>query len=344
MQVRTFAEEVYIQFTFARQTLPRAVAVSLPSVGLVALLIIVAARRWEQTLPPLEEAGPPLCLFRLGASRWFWLTGLLFFTGVLAGVPIGSLVWKAGLGGSPEAWTMGMLWQHVARVPAVHSRMLLDTLVLAVVAGALASALALVACWLAAEARWFHAALLVLIAVAWALPGPVVGIGLKETINRLMEVEDFALGWLPATTIRLLRHGLYDGPSLLPVLWASLLRFFPCAVAILWPVVRLLPVELRDSARVDGARPWQELWYVTLPLTWMACLRAVLAVGVLSMGELAAGKLVETPDSGTFAHEVFNQMHYGVTGNLAGLCLVLLLMVAAGGTLVALVSPRRLRL
>jgi ABC-type spermidine/putrescine transport system permease subunit II len=57
------------------------------------------------------------------------------------------------------------------------------------------------------------------------------------------------------------------------------------------------------------------------------------AVAVLSLGELGAGKLVETPGSQTFAHEVFTQMHYGVTNDLAALCLVLLTVVIVGGSL-----------
>jgi ABC-type Fe3+ transport system permease subunit len=64
-------------------------------------------------------------------------------------------------------------------------------------------------------------------------------------------------------------------------------------------------------------------------------MRAVWAVAVLSLGELGASKLVCTPGAQTFAHEVFNQMHYGVTNDLAALCLVLLGMVILGGAVVA---------
>ncbi|MBY0521811.1 MAG: ABC transporter permease subunit [Gemmataceae bacterium] len=338
MQVRTFAEEVYTQFVFGRQTLARAVAVSLPSVVLLAGLAIVAAQRWERTLPPLEGVRTPGCLLSLGRWRWFWLPSIGVVVSVLVVVPLASLIWKAGLGGSPESWSMSVFWQHVVRVPEAHGRLLFDTVMIALLAGILAAALALVSAWLATEARWFHAGLLGLMAVAWAVPGPVAGIGLKETINLLMTMEEKALGLLGFLDRGPLRIQLYDGPSLWPVLWATLLRFFPYAAAMLWSVVRLVPAELRDSARVDGARPWQELCFVIGPMTARECLRAALAIGVLSLGELAAGKLVETPGASTFSHEVFNQMHYGVTGNLAGLCLVLLGMVALGGSAVALAS------
>ena len=97
--------------------------------------------------------------------------------------------------------------------------------------------------------------------------------------------------------------------------------------------MRLLPPELHEAAQVDGARPRQELWYFILPLMAAVCLRAGQAVAILRLGELGAGKLVATPGSQTFAHEVFTQMHYGVTNDLAALCLVLLLVVGLGGCL-----------
>jgi ABC-type spermidine/putrescine transport system permease subunit II len=42
---------------------------------------------------------------------------------------------------------------------------------------------------------------------------------------------------------------------------------------------------------------------------------------------------VDTPGSQTFAHEVFAQMHYGVSNDLAALCLVLLALIVLGGAL-----------
>src|SRR5262249_2876323 len=125
------------------------------------------------------------------------------------------------------------------------------------------------------------------------------------------------------------------GPSYLPVAWACLLRFFPCAVALLWPVVRLVPPELRDAARVDGAGPVQGFRHLVWPLGGLAWVRGAGGGAVLSLGELGASKLVSTAGAPTLAHEIFNKMHYGVTNDLAGLCLVLLAFVAAGGAVVA---------
>ena len=63
--------------------------------------------------------------------------------------------------------------------------------------------------------------------------------------------------------------------------------------------------------------------------------RAGLAAAILCLGELSAGKLVETPGSYTLAHEIFTQMHYGVGNDLAALSLLLLVAVTAGAVILA---------
>src|SRR4029453_18639633 len=99
---------------------------------------------------------------------------------------------------SPEAWSAETTWIHLLRASRVNGRMIVESLLMATVAGMAATSLALVCCWLAIEARWFYTLLLGLMAAAWALPGPVIGIGLKETINSLMDVEETIgglVGW-----------------------------------------------------------------------------------------------------------------------------------------------------
>src|SRR5262249_33240404 len=122
---------------------------------------------------------------------------------------------------------------------------------------------------------------------------------------------------------------LYWDPSPAPVLWIHLLRFLPCAVAFLWPVVRLLPAELRDSARLDGLRPAQELRHLVWPFAARAALAAALIVAAVALGGGPASMHVETPGRWTFAHELWQQMHYGGENNVAALCLLLLAAVAA---------------
>jgi iron(III) transport system permease protein len=159
--------------------------------------------------------------------------------------------------------------------------------------------------------------------LAWALPGPIMGIGLKETIFAVVRYVPLAP----------LHTALYYGPSPLPVLWAHVLRFLPCAIVALWPVVRLVPRDLRDSLRLDGAAPVQELAGLYLPLLWRPWLAISLVATALALGETGAVVMrVETPGGWqSFAAELFRRMHYGVAQDVASLCLVLVFLVAVLG-------------
>jgi iron(III) transport system permease protein len=328
MQVRTYAEEVYTQLVGGGEVQPgqddalaRAVAVTGPFVGLFAILVLAVASSWRKRLPARSELRTPAHVIGLGRARWpLALLTALLCTGILA-MPLSSLVWRAGLAGTPPAWSVTTTWHYLLRAGSPpEGGLLLENLLLALVGGTLIAAVGLVISWAATGSGWFRGSVLVLMALAWAMPGPLIGLGLKITIDELLQVTDS----------HLLARLLYHGPSPLPLLWVDTIRFSPCALALLWPVIRLLPRELLDAARVDGATPALELRYVVWPLTRRPWLRTALAVAILSLGELSAGKLVATPGMPSYATEIFTQMHYGVTNELAARCLLLLLTVAGG--------------
>jgi iron(III) transport system permease protein len=327
-QVGTFAEEVYTQIVVGDDlSVLRSVAVAVPSVILLSVLVGLTVRTLQQRIPPLESlAEAPVC-FRLPLPGRVGLTLIVAaIVGVMAGVPFASLIWKAGIHGSPESWSGAVAWTSLDRVLHRWGGLIVSRITLALCTGALAAGLGLVVSWLAIGSRWFGVFVITLAALAWAEPAPIVGLGLKETIDWLIALLPF----------RIVAKALYYGPSLLPVLWAHLIRFFPFAVAILWPAVRRIPIELRDAVRVDGARPRQELRHLIVPLSLPFIVQAAVAIAILSLGELGAEKLVETPDSETIAHVIFTLMHYGVTNDLAALCLFLLGMVVAGSLVLAL--------
>jgi iron(III) transport system permease protein len=333
MQVRTFAEEVYFQFVVGdRAALARAVAINLPVAVFVAVIVLARARRLQASVPALDHHARPPILLPLGAWRWPALLAVVLAAVVLAGVPLMSLVWKAGAEG-------GTFSAHVAgrnMFNALTGRgglLVLRSICFAFGAGLATAGLALLACWFTLPSRIGWVALL-LAALVLALPGPILGLGLKSTISLLMDLEDKLGidGFHPARSL------LYLGPSPLPIFWVTMIRFFPFALAVLWPVVRVYPRELRDAAQVDGATPPREFFGIALPILAASVMQACLGVAVLSLGEISAGKLVETPGAQTFAHDLFNQMHYGVQDRLAALCLVLLLAVGSGGAAFAAAS------
>jgi iron(III) transport system permease protein len=332
--VRTFAEEIYTEFvTDSPDALGRAVAVALPPTVLIVLVVGLLLRRWEARLVVSTSARPPLAL-RLGGWRWPAFVGVALVVAVYAGVPLVGLFRQAGGG---EHWSAHRLAIELRRAATLHVPMVLDSLAWAAAAGVLAAGLALVSSWVALDSRAVRVLLFLLVVALWAVPGPVLGFGLKEAINRIMDAEDVLLAW---TTVRPLRAVLYDLSTPLPALWAHVARLFPYAVAVIWPAVRDVPRDLREASWIDGASATGEFRRVIWPATRRAFGIAALAVTALSMGELAASKIVQVPGRSTFAQELFAQMHYAATATTAALGLVQLTLTVAMWALLAVVWRR----
>lgn len=327
--VRTFAEEVYTQFVLGGpDSLGRAVAIALPSTILSIVVVAVLMRRWNSRLT-LAVPSRPAIVRSLGVARWPIFGVVLFGMLAFAGVPLVSLIRQAGGG---DDWSVARVSLELRRAMSLHLVMVVESLLWALTAGVVAATLALAASWLASDSRWLRGSLFALAMALWAVPGPVLGFGLKETIELLMQIEDFLLG---STSVRPIQAILYQLSTPMPVLWAHTARFLPYAVAILWPAVRDVPRELRESARVDGATPWVEFRRVGWPACRRSFFAAVIAVAALSMGELAASKIVQVPGRSTFAQELFAQMHYGSTATTAALALVQLLPAVVAWWIVA---------
>jgi iron(III) transport system permease protein len=326
MEFRTFAEEAFTQLNLGGGlALARAVAAFVPALVLTGLALALILPRLQRALPPLETVLVAPRTFALGRARWPCFLAVLLAVAGLTGVPLASLVRKAGLHGTPPSWSAAYAAEQVLRAIHLHAREVVVSLATAAGAGLLAAGLALVLCWLAAESRGLRALLLAVLVLAWVMPGPVAGVGLKDVIQDVVE------RWPRGLTARL----LYYGPSPLPILWAYLVRFLPYAAAVLWPVVRMLPRELREAARVDGATPGRELLGVVVPLTLRPCLAAALVVTALSLGEVSASKAVATPGMDTLTLVIFDRMHYGVANDVAGLCLLVLVLLVLAGAEVA---------
>jgi iron(III) transport system permease protein len=322
MQLSTFAEDALTQMNLGREGQARAVAALTPAAVLLGGFLLWGLPRLQRAVPPAQSALAGQRLFTLGRGRRPWLLVLLLAATTWIGVPLASLVWKAGLHGTPRTWSLVVVLHQIGTAFRLNGVLVVESVFWAALAGVLAAGLALLLCWLAAESRWLQGLALAVAVLAWVLPGPVAGYGLKDVIAWLGHLA----GWGPRD---LLGRLLYYGPSPLPVVWAYLVRFFPYALAVLWPVVRLLPRELRDAARVDGATPARELGRVVVPLTRPALLAAALVTTALSLGEVSGSKPVSTPGMSTFSEVVFDRMHYGVTNEVAALCLVLLLLLGA---------------
>jgi iron(III) transport system permease protein len=321
MMVRTFAEEVYTQFVAGSDGLAGAVAVTVP-VWLAAVLAAgwvawSAARAFDR---PAASADRPVPLWLGPRARWAASAGVWLAAGLFAGLPLAALVWKAGGGGTRTGWDLATLAEELRKVARTDGGVLLGSLSAAAGTGLAAAGLAWLACRLASGSRCFGRFLFVLCVVLVVTPGPVVGLGLKNAISLLVDVEEWVLRRADVQmTFPPVRSALYDQPSPVPAGWAALVRLFPLAVVVIWPAVRAVPRDLLEAARLDGIGPWR---YVFVPLTAPAAIAAAVAVAALALGEVSAGKLANPPFRTAYILRLFDQMHYGAESTVAALCLM----------------------
>lgn len=349
VQVRTLAEEVYIQIS--RPDLPtaghnssgvaRALVVAVPPLLVLAIAIALWVRRLRKHLPPLLSNSSPNVLIRLGIAR---LPALILVVGLLAlvlGVPIFSLILRSGNLPPDNELSLTRFAGSMQHAWISQQELIARSLVSAFVVGIALSAFGVASCWIGRKNPLLGHVIFVVAVIIAVLPGPVIGIALKESIQWIIDCETR----LSRGQVTVLDRALYSGPSPLPVFWAACLHFLPLALALLWPAARSVPNEQVEQAAMDSGRLSQEFRLVVAPAMLAPALLTACALAAMSLGELSAGKLVEVPGGQTFAHEVFQQMHYGVGNHLAALCLLLLAQVAVFGGLALLTLKvlRRLR-
>ncbi len=318
MMVRTFAEEVYTQLVGFPAGVAAAVAVTVPVWVVASGLAVVVSRPLANRFFPAVSAAPGR---PLPAPRWLAVAAW-FATAVTGLLPLAALVWKAGR--TAAGWGFANLSTQLERTISLSGVTLASGVLSASLAGLCTASLAAWFCW----ANRDRPTRVIAVAMVLALtPGPLIGLGIKELISHLLTLEEFVLRSLGLSLdFPPVRSALYDQPSPLPGVWAVAVRFLPVALAILYPAVRVIPKELHEAAKLDGVSGWR---YVGWPLLRRAFGTATVAVGVLSLGEVSASKLVVPPHLGVFILDLFNQMHYGTEATVAAMCLVQIAVTAA---------------
>jgi iron(III) transport system permease protein len=267
--------------------------------------------------------------------------------GVVAGLPLAGLGWRAGrvageaAAGVPPRWSGAGLAGTLARaVPdllepsplavilpaggglewmaAWLTSPLAWTLLWGGVAALLATALAWWLAWRARGCRSWRALALVAAVLALATPGPVAGMALKLAYLRVPAVHDTAA----------------------ILMLALALRALPYALLILLPALGGLPEAYLDAARLDGLGPGAQAWRVAWPLTQRHAAAALGVSLLLAMGELPASNIVLPPGQTTLAVRLWGLLHTGVESHLAGVGLLLVGVYAILGGLAARVLGR----
>jgi iron(III) transport system permease protein len=313
LQVRTYAEEAYTQYSLGRGPADAAV-VSVPPLIVLGCLILLAAR-WIARADPARLAAAYARARRWPLGRWRVPAGLLTLSlvGGLAAIPLYSLVWRAGrVGGRarlglPPIWSLAGLEGTLGYAAAESAGPILESLSLAAAAALIAAALAWALAWASRRSAGFRGLLVGTLALTLAAPGPVAGMALK-----------LAYRWFP---------WIHD--TSLIVVFAQAVRTLPYATLILWPALRVLPPELLESAALDGVGPSGQALRVALPLTWRPLLAAWFVAFVLGFGELPASNLVLPPGVTTITFQLWTLLHTGVESHLAGVALVTVAVIAS---------------
>jgi iron(III) transport system permease protein len=311
LQVRTYAEEAYIQFTLG-QGPAAAAGVSVPPLVVLVIAIFLVARSLQQADPErLASAFHRARIWRLGRLRTALGAALVLGVGNVIALPLYSLLWRAGrVGGrarlgQPPVWSMSGL-AGTLRFAAEESWEPIETsLILAAAAATITVFLAWSMAWKARRSRAWQVLLLLVVALTLATPGPVAGMALG-----------LGYRWFPE---------IYDSTAM--VIMAQSLRTLPYAVLILWPAIRTLPGESLESAALDGFGRWGVVWQVALPLSRRAMVVGWFVVFVLGFGELPATNIVQPPGTTTITFLIWTLLHTGVESHLAGVAVIMLAVI-----------------
>jgi iron(III) transport system permease protein len=320
LQVRTYAEEAYIQYILGRGP-GEAALVALPPVVFLGVLILIVSH-WLARFDPARIASflSDAREWRLG--RWRKPCGLLLWAIVGNGIalPLYGLVWRAGrVGGrvslgQPPTWSLSGLEGTLRFAAGEIAQPLRTSLLWSAVAATLAVAVAYSLAWYSRRFAIARVATISVFVLTLATPGSVVGMAL------VLAYRD--LPWI------------YDSPTM--VVLAEAARSLPYAMLVLWPLLRALPQDYLDAAALDGYDPYGQVLRVALPLTWRPVVTAWATAFAIGLGELPATNIAYPPGVEPMSVFLWGLLHTGVESHLAGVALLMLLVVAAAGLAAAL--------
>lgn len=328
MMVRTFAEESYTEMVGNPSGVSAAIAVNIPVWLMASIFVFVFFSRLAHSSSTVVESTQILTSQKeatsILAAGFSWL--IVF---IASGLPVLALLFKAAGSGTEEGIRPNFLLNNIIVQIRDSGSVIAESLFAAVIAGILCSLLAWYVCSVWGNQRRRLQLLLGMIVALWLVPGPILGMGINDGIQFLLDGEDAfhrLIGWTPQNPF--LRSILYVQPTPIPAMITSIIRFFPLSVVMILPAVRSIPLELWDEAKSDGLSRMKWFRNVLKPISGNAVFRSAVAVAVLSLGEVSASKLVNPPGQRMYILDLFNQMHYGAEAIVAALCLLQIFMTA----------------
>ncbi|MCG8448740.1 MAG: ABC transporter permease subunit, partial [Pirellulales bacterium] len=331
-QVRTFAEEIYTAANLGALDKAAALGAEAPAMArrdlwlgtaIVVMLVTAALAAVWTWLPTSSIVSPsPGWVWRLRRSRWPWTLAAWALTFVIVGLPLASLLGKAGTRTERveqrvvSNWSAAKAAQMVARSPWEHRREARWSIAIGGLAAGAATVAGVLLAWGLRCRRLPAIPTALLLATGFSIPGPLLGVWLIRLMNQPDDSLFSFLTWY------------YDNTILAPVV-VQLLRALPLATLVLTTQFASVPQDVLDSATSEGARGWWQLLAIVLPLRWPAVVAAACMALVVAVGDMAATLLVLPPGVSTLSTRIFGLLHYGAEDRVSALCLALALGLGA---------------
>ncbi|MDG2384661.1 MAG: ABC transporter permease subunit [Pirellulaceae bacterium] len=328
-QVRTFAEEIYTGFALG-DDIGAAQIRALPGTLLIAglcLAALITCQTLSTTVSPNRISRT--WLFPWGRLKWLAFAITILILLVLVGLPIGNLLYKAGIqveqSGAERIreWSLTKCISIFVSSPLDFAEEFGWSTALGQLTAIAVLMVSLPLAWFARQHRGVASIGWALTILGLAIPGPIIALGLGRLFNQPNS------DWL---------FYLYDRTLVLP--WCALaFRTFPFAFLIATFAVQRVPDRLIDAANIDGAGRFAQLFYVVLPQIGTLIASIWIVSFAIAVGDLSTSILAVPPGVTTVAIRIFNLVHYGVEDQLAGLCLVTMLgFVAIAATCIWLTA------
>jgi iron(III) transport system permease protein len=314
-----YASEIYLAYRRVPSDLNIAAAYSLLFVVVTVVAILAyrrATRDAERFVTVTGKAYRPR-IIELG--RWQYAATALAVVVLLltAGLPLFVLVWNAFLP-YPQAPSLASISLLTARNFAAAldyepaKRAVLNSLVLGLAAGVIATVLGGLIAWCTLRLKGAQrsiAAIDQLATAPIAIPGMIFGVGL-------------------AWTYLMLPLPVYGTPWILLAAYVAL--HLPFAVRICTSGLGQLSAELEEAAAIAGAGWPMRLWRIVLRLAAPSVMAAVLYVALRSFREYAASIFLTAPGSEVFAVLVLDMWEGGNSNILSAYVTMVMALISVG--------------
>lgn len=185
----------------------------------------------------------------------------------LIGYPVIEVGWLSLTHSSlinPEPRFVGLENFVIAFASPTFHTVLLNSVIWTVLVVILQFALGMAAAVLLSKRFRGRALLRVLLVIPWVMPGITAGLVWKMLEDPYLGPVNAILGALGVVDGNPAWLG-EEGTALLGVVAAAVWKGFPVSALMYLAAYQNVPEELREAARMDGARPWRVFWHVTLP-------------------------------------------------------------------------------